>query len=304
MLACSALADGNKIISSFDRAKEVLPEVFKRQQTTIYCGCDYDYRKDVLGHGNCERFQLTEQNVQIQWEHIVPASFFGKNFEEWSKAPAKCREKGLRNRQCARKYSAEFRYMEADLHNLAPAIDLVNGLRSNYPMREIQDKTSDGVWLCQLYPTEQKGKNRYRVYEQGHKGSLYLQNGIVEPQAGVRGRISRAYLYMAWAYPSRVNLTYEEWVLYHRWNEEEPPNRSELKQHKRSSEIQGNVNPFIAIYENNSVFSSLQESLDVSTAQKSKPTQGIFSRFSSHVFPDIRSGFVKKNPSPAGFFRS
>ena len=42
--------------------------------------------------------------------------------------------KTFKGRNCARKMAILFRYMEADLYNLYPAIGEVNGLRSNYSM--------------------------------------------------------------------------------------------------------------------------------------------------------------------------
>jgi len=40
--------------------------------------------------------------------------------------------KPFKGRNCARKVAVEFRYMEADMYNLVPAIGELNSMRSNY----------------------------------------------------------------------------------------------------------------------------------------------------------------------------
>ncbi len=66
-----------------------------------------------------------------------------------------------------------FRYMEADLHNLQPAIGEVNGLRSNYSMAMI--------------PGEKREFGKCDVEIEGSK---------VEPRPDIRGDIARTYMYM------------------------------------------------------------------------------------------------------------
>jgi len=67
----------------------------------------------------------------------VPAHAFGQAFKEWRDGAPDCVDsKGrlFKGRNCARKMVKLFRFMEADLFNLQPAIGEVNGLRSHYSM--------------------------------------------------------------------------------------------------------------------------------------------------------------------------
>ncbi len=40
--------------------------------------------------------------------------------------------KPFKGRNCAQKVNIKFRYMQADMYNLVPAVGEINGLRSNY----------------------------------------------------------------------------------------------------------------------------------------------------------------------------
>ena len=138
---------------------------------------------------------------------------------------------------------------------------MVNSMRSNYPMTEIKEKTDHGSWLCQLYSVrDEDGDSKLMVHHGTPSGHIYLQNGQVEPQVGVRGRVARAYLYMASTYPERIALSPEEWMMYHRWNEEEPPGRAEKLQNTRIQQMQGNPNPYISQYGQQMTTNTLPES--------------------------------------------
>ena len=74
---------------------------------------------------------------RIEWEHVVPAHAFGQSFKEWREGHPDCvtqSGKAYKGRKCASKVNIEYRRMEADMHNLFPAIGEVNGDRSNYSM--------------------------------------------------------------------------------------------------------------------------------------------------------------------------
>jgi len=86
---------------------------------------------------------------RIEWEHIVPASQFGRTFDSWEtqtsfgcRLPSfmqklffKCEK--VSGRENARRESRAYRLMESDMYNLAPAIGLINQRRNNYPYRII-----------------------------------------------------------------------------------------------------------------------------------------------------------------------
>jgi len=57
---------------------------------------------------------------------------FGRTFKEWRDGNAQCvnsKGKSFKGRRCAEKVNKEYRYMQADMFNLYPAIGAVNALR-------------------------------------------------------------------------------------------------------------------------------------------------------------------------------
>lgn len=76
-----------------------------------------------------------KRSEKVEWEHVVPAENFGRTFVEWIKGSKVCvnsKGKSFKGRRCAEKINNEYRYMQADMHNLFPAISAVNAMRSNY----------------------------------------------------------------------------------------------------------------------------------------------------------------------------
>ena len=122
-----------------------------------------------------------KRSHRLEWEHIVPAHAFGQSFYEWRNGDPECvtrKGKPFKGRNCARKVAIPFRYMEADMYNLVPAIGEINGLRSNYSFAMI--------------PGEK------RVFG---KCDMEIENKKAEPPPDKRGNIARTYFYMDWAYP-------------------------------------------------------------------------------------------------------
>jgi len=193
---------------------------------TLYCGCQYTARKAVQAQSCGFHFRKNKKRAgRIEWEHIVPASRFGKTFPAWTQGHASCVTRGgkkFKGRKCAPKAHKLFKLMEADLWNLVPAVGEVNGDRSNKPMRIIPGEA--------------------RLY-----GSCDAEvaRGAFEPTEGVRGDIARTYLYMDWAYPGRVNLTPPERAMFERWSAADPISAWECTRAKRIQAKQGNQNPFV-----------------------------------------------------------
>ena len=66
---------------------------------------------------------------RVEWEHVVPAENFGRFFSEWRDGSPECvdsKGRSFKGRKCAEKASREYRFMQADLYNLYPAIGAVN----------------------------------------------------------------------------------------------------------------------------------------------------------------------------------
>ena len=127
---------GNTTNQSFSKAKKILlKKIYYDHKTTFYCGCPFSAERKILP---CENYTPKRDNKRahrLEWEHIVPAHAFGQSFPEWRDGHPECvrnNGKAFKGRNCARKVAIPFRYMEADMYNLVPAIGEINGLRSNY----------------------------------------------------------------------------------------------------------------------------------------------------------------------------
>ncbi|RLB57527.1 MAG: endonuclease I [Deltaproteobacteria bacterium] len=162
---------------------------------------------------------------RVEWEHVVPAAAFGASLAVWRDGHPDCvdsRGRAFKGRQCARKVSTEFRFMEADLYNLYPAIGEVNALRSDRRMGEI--------------PGEARELGRC---------DLELAKRQVEPRPTVRGDIARTYLYMDGAYPGRSMVSAGDRRLLDGWAARDPVDEWECTRVRRVEALQGNTNQVV-----------------------------------------------------------
>jgi deoxyribonuclease-1 len=215
----------NTRIDSFNHAKKLLTQIFAGHETTFYCGCTYTGNEVDPASCGYQPKKDPDRAKRLEWEHVVPAEAFGQSFPEWREGNPACvdsKGKSFKGRNCARKMSTQFRYMEADLYNLQPAIGEVNWLRSNYSM--------------EMIPGE---KREFGACD------LKIQNRKIQPRPEIRGDIARTYLYMEWAYPGHGIISRSNQKLFAAWNKEDPVDDWERERARRIEAIQGNRNPFI-----------------------------------------------------------
>jgi deoxyribonuclease-1 len=217
---------GNTTNDSFSKSKKLLHMVIYKEsawRTDIYCGCTYDDKKEV-DFASCGYVpQKDNQRAhRIEWEHVVPAEAFGQSFKEWREGHPDCvdnRGRSFKGRKCAEKVNHEFRYMQADMYNLYPAVGEVNGLRSNYSMAMIP-------------------AGRYQFGECKTK----IEDRKIEPRPEVRGDIARTYFYMERAYPGHGIISNKNEKLFQAWDKADPVDEWECERASRIAKIQGNVN--------------------------------------------------------------
>ena len=216
---------GNTVIKRFYQAKKKAHELYQGMESTFYCGCSFTGK--LVDHHSCgfKPIHEDERSYRIEWEHVVPASDFGRSFKAWREGHPDCvnaKGKKFRGRRCARKVSDEFNLMESDLYNLVPAIGEVNNRRANLPMGLIGEKgLSFGHCKTKISAT------------------------VVEPRDEVKGFIARTYQYMNHAYPGHGIISRKNKKLFEAWDRSYPPSQLEVKRAKRIAIIQGNLNPFI-----------------------------------------------------------
>ena len=130
---------------SFSQSKKDLERIYADHAITFYCGCKYDKRKkgNMIDRSSCgyvprnpttKAGKVNPRTTRIEWEHVVPAENFGRQFTCWRDGAPECvdsKGKAFKGRKCCEKASQQFRIMQADMHNLVPAIGELNGDRSN-----------------------------------------------------------------------------------------------------------------------------------------------------------------------------
>nr|WP_321466394.1 endonuclease [uncultured Desulfobulbus sp.] len=222
----SGVFAGNTTIDSFSNAKKILQyQIYPDHRITVYCGAEFDAKKNVSLPPGFVTTKHVKRSEMVEWEHIVPAENFGQTFTEWRDGDPGCvdsKGKSFKGRNCARKMNKEFRYMEADLYNLYPAIGAVNASRSNYNFTMIPGSQSS-FGSC----------------------DMRIEGSKAQPPEAARGRIARTYLYMDDAY-SRYKMSSQQRKLMQAWDKMYPVSAWECERASRIEQVQGNENRFVA----------------------------------------------------------
>ncbi len=212
----------NQTITSFSKAKKNLQtQVYNEHRQTLYCNASFNEAKQVNFPSGFTSNKYKKRAKKIEWEHVVPAENFGRTFTEWRDGDTQCvdrKGKRYKGRKCANKASSEYRYMQADMFNLYPAIGSVNALRSNYNFT--------------MLPAEESSFGSC---------AMKINNNKAEPPIEARGRISRTYLYMEQAY-TRYSMSSQQQKLMNAWDKMYPVDKWECDRAKKISVLQGNKN--------------------------------------------------------------
>ena len=124
-----------------------------------------------------------------------------------------------------RQTNTKFRQMEADMHNLVPAIGEINGDRSNFKYAMIEGE-------ARLY-----GKVNMEIA---------FSNRKAEPREEVFGDIARTYFYMRDRYGLRISQSQEKMLIA--WNNLDPVSAWEKEKNQIIKRLQGNENLYITHY--------------------------------------------------------
>ncbi len=208
--------------ANFEQAKAELRRYVyhdrnQSEQGDFYCGCQWQWAGRSGGSvdlASCGYQIRAQQNraQRIEWEHIVPAHSFGQQRLCWQQG-------GRKNCNAA---DPVFSRMEADMHNLTPAIGEVNGDRSNFRF---------GV-LPQTAP--QYGQCDVRVD---------FKQRVVQPRDQIKGMIARIYFYMHDRYD--LNMSRQQQQLLMAWDKQFPVSDWERERDKRIAARMGHHNPFV-----------------------------------------------------------
>ena len=213
--------------ASFSKSKKLLlKKVYHDNMVTFYCENPYEIKRikgkektlivqDEQYYTPRNRYyksgKINTRAQRVEWEHVMPAHNFGKHLPCWQDG----------GRKACRK-DKTFKAMEADMHNLVPAIGEVNGDRSNY----------------------RYGANKPKANQYGNcKFEVDFKAKRAYPKEDIRGDIARTYFYMSDKY--NVRLSKQERKMMEAWNKQDPVSEWERIKNKRIEKIQGNLNHYI-----------------------------------------------------------
>jgi deoxyribonuclease I len=205
---------------NFDQAKTELRRYVYHDRTNegeFYCGCKFDWvgatggRVDLPSCGYQVRAQENRAR-RIEWEHILPAHSIGQARQCWQDG----------GRENCNRTDPVFNVMEADMHNLTPAIGEVNADRSNYRFS--------------VLPGEP-----YRHGQCDVKVSFSQRS--VEPRDENKGMIARVYFYMHDRYD--LNMARAQQQLMMAWDRQFPVSEWERERDRRIAARMGHSNPFV-----------------------------------------------------------
>jgi deoxyribonuclease I len=199
--------------SSFSKAKKLAWGIYADKQETFYCGCDYeDGNVDASECGYKPRKQ-PKRGARVEWEHVVPAWEFGHQRQCWQSG-------GRKN--CERN-DPQFGVMEADLHNLVPAVGELNGDRSNFRYGMIEGEPR-AYGRCDF--------------------EVDFKLDRAEPPANRQGDVARIYFYMRDRYGLKISR--QQTQLFTAWSKMDPVDAWEMERDRRITKIQGNSNCYVS----------------------------------------------------------
>ena len=205
---------------SFGKSKRLLAtKVYPTHQKAFYSNCDYRVKeKKLIPLPKTCGFKYRKnknRSERIEWEHVVPAWHFGHQLRCWQNG----------GRMTCRKTNTKFKQMEADMHNLVPAIGEINGDRSNYKYSMIEGEK--------------------RAYGKVNM-EIEFSNKKAEPSETVFGDIARTYFYMRDRYGLRISKSQEK--MFIAWNNMDPVTAWEKKRNQLIKELQGDENLYVSNY--------------------------------------------------------
>jgi deoxyribonuclease-1 len=168
-------------------------KLYPQGGTTLYCGKRFSSR-----HGK-----------KINIEHVFPMSWVTKTLH-------------CGDRKKCRRTSRRFNQIEADMHNMYPALAKVNKTRSAMAYDLI------------------KGEE---YYYKGCDFEVDFRKRKVEPAPTARGKIARAMLYMADTYNLKLFSSQKKLML--KWHRASPSGKAEKRRNRKIKEIQGKENSYI-----------------------------------------------------------
>lgn len=208
-------------LANFQTTKKQARYIWRDHRESFYCGCQFDAHLNVH-FKSCHYTPVDKRRAKrIEWEHLVPVSWFGRHRPCWQYA----KHYRINPRAYCEQKDPIFKKMMNDLHNLVPAIGEVNKARGAYGFGTIKSHT--------LY--------------NGCELTIDTSSKKVDPKDNIKGIIARAHLYMAKHYgKQQFSLSPQQYEQYIKWHQLYPPSAWEKTWNQRIFKLQGTDNRFIS----------------------------------------------------------
>ncbi len=227
----------NSTINSFSKSKKILKKIYNGHQVTFYSNCNYNYKdkKNMIVRKSCgyeprnertKKGKVNQRARRIEWEHVIPAENFGRQFSCWREGASKCMKsngKSYKGRKCCSKVNAKFKYMESDLLNLVPAVGELNADRSNFRYGMIQGEQ--------------------RRYGKSIDFEVDFKKRLAEPRDDIKGNIARTYFYFEEQYGMKISK--KDKKMLNAWHKLDLVDKWEIERNMRINKFQGNSNRFV-----------------------------------------------------------
>ncbi|MEI6898156.1 MAG: endonuclease [Psychromonas sp.] len=197
----------------------------RSERITLYCEASFDRAKKITFPSGFITTKYKKRANKVEWEHVVPAENFGRNFIAWREGDERCingKGKTFKGRRCAEKVNQQYRLIQSDMYNLYPTIGAVNARRSNYNFVMLNNEESS-FGSCLMKISARKA----------------------EPPKNARGMIARSYLYMHQSY-QKYSMSRPQLQLMNAWNKQFPVSQWECLRGQRIAELQKNKNTILA----------------------------------------------------------
>ncbi len=201
-------------------------ELYAAHRQSFFCGCSYTPQLRTIRQSCGYKTRADDSLAHaIVWTHVVPPDAFGAHRTCWTTEACR-RDDGTSfgGIECCRAQDPVFAAMEADLHNIVPAIAEVVKDRSDYPFGDI------------------KGEERmYGACDLEVQGTPPL----IEAPARIHGDIARVFLYMRAVYGDELEVAADQWALFEAWHVEDPADPWEHERAAAIGAIQGVPHPML-----------------------------------------------------------
>lgn len=196
---------------NYRHAKTMIDKIYSDYPVTTYCGCLYDGAGHHINARSCglSTDKYRKRARRVEWEHVMPASYFGRKMPCWHRAP-----KGESGRHHCEDTSDAFNTMEGDLYNLQPSVGALNAIRSDHPYGMIAG--------------EKRAFGQCDFEDSGY---------VTEPPPWFRGDAARTWFYMSKTYGIPIEPGMR--AMFERWAREDPPDAWEIERARRIGNIQG-----------------------------------------------------------------